>query len=118
MKRIIDIIVLAVVLVTGLIVAAKSVKGQDKVRRVFCIAAEYVRISPTEWVGLSNCGITWKVVVPAPENIELPKSVGAAEGDEAEAYFWDNGEGSWNRLDAVPALGDTLGYIDMPAEGQ
>lgn len=99
---------LALALVAGLAVTAHA---DPKTKRVYCVAAVYQRVSPTEWVGISNCGNMWKVVVPSA--IAVPKSIGVAEGKHAEAWFWNPQDGSWNQLEKVPALGDTLGWIDQ-----
>jgi hypothetical protein len=90
-------------------------------KRVYCIAAEYARLSPTEWVGISNCGNLWKVVIAIPgvnpdslfKANGAGKSLGVAAGDSAEAWYYDQANGIWSQLGKVPALGDTLGYVDV-----
>ena len=117
MKRVIDWLVLAAIIFTAVITAAKSAHGE----RMFCIAAEYARISPTEWVGITTCGNMWKVVIPfAVGNADsvfkargAGHSIGHASGEKAEAWYLDEADGSWNQLEKVPALGDTLGYVDI-----
>lgn len=114
MKSFIQMLITAALLAAFILLTAKSVTGEPKTKRVYCIAAVYQRISPSEWVGMSNCGTMWKVVVPA--KIAVPASIGKAEGQHAEAWYFDEQNGSWNQLAKVPAIGDTLGYADVPVK--
>lgn len=114
MKGFLKMLFLALAVIAFAFWAAITAHADPKTKRVYCIAAVYQRISPCEWVGISNCGNMWKVVIPA--QVQQPKSVGVAEGKHAEAWFLDEQNGTWSQLAKVPAIGDTLGYVDVPAD--
>ena len=111
-------------IIIGIVLFAALKVGAKPTKRVYCIAAEYARLSPTEWVGISNCGSLWKVVISIPgvnpdslfKANGAGKSLGVAAGDSAEAWYYDQANGVWSQLGKVPALGDTLGYADVPSE--
>jgi hypothetical protein len=101
-------------LATAVVAAVLFLALTAQAERIFCVVIGYKQISPTEMVGFSNCGSVWKVVFPNPlRGDQVPRSLGVAESDSAEAWYWDPGEGSWNQLGRVPAPGDTLGFVDQ-----
>jgi len=122
MKQHLKLAVLAVLTCIFVFVAALTCRAQvQKPERVYCIAQGYQRISPTEWVGYSNCGTVWKVVASLasgqdPDSTFAARgaghSLGHASGKAAEAWYYDEADGVWSQLEHVPAVGDTLGYID------
>lgn len=120
MKSFIKLFIMALTVIAIMFWAALA--HTKPAKRVYCIAAEYARISPCEWIGISSCGSTWKVVVPLTvANADsmfkargAGHSVGHASGDKAEAWYWNQEDGSWNQMERVPALGDTIGWIQAP----
>jgi hypothetical protein len=113
---------LALFTVIFVFVAALTCRAQPaKLERTYCIVGGYKRLSPCEWVGFSNCGNVWKVVAPLAESVNADSvfaargvghSIGHAAGAHAEAWYYDEQDGTWVQMDRVPAPGDTLGWID------